>query len=398
MVLHHNNMNRLEQDMDDLKNNQKALMDRYKNIGTSVMSDADLKKQFKAEVTKDIKKAKEQVESDMQSQSGSDKGNPNKSKVSGVIGYKDSFSQNLGEWKIGGADSPHMFSIDAEAELSAGICGVAKACLNAGGEIKASFIHTVHDDCKCKNPAADGSCPEAKYHTPCTKIQVYEAAKVYASASAEAGFNGKEVVLAGEVEAGAAVEAGVTTQHAIGGDVLVRTDQKVEAGVVAKAEAEAKCGTGGCKADYEAFAGAYAKAEQTTTVGNDDVSGAMTAAVISPGAVGAGANGEVGVNDGEVTVGFGGCVAALIAGACAEVSVSVDMKPVVGFVEDDFVPAVKDAGEALKNTGEDVGQALGGAVTGGVKAVENKASNVGDKISKGDVGGAIVEVFSGWRL
>ncbi|CAE7344476.1 unnamed protein product [Symbiodinium natans] len=308
-----------------------------------------------------------------------------KKKRGAMIGYQQ---QDTARWaSLMSEDGRGMLTLEGSYQYQLGACPEG-LCVEVGGAITVAYEHEV-------------------YNSEGVSITVRVEAEVYADAGASVGcgaeVQGCQVTVSAAV--GAKTGASTRVKQDLGHGVTADYTAAVEAGYIAKAEAEAGCTSKkGCTAKAKAFAGAYAKANADSQVGNEHVSGKVGGSVMA--GIAAGASGDVsGVySDGKLTLGGSACAAALV-GVCADVQFEVDLSGGEDLAQDlgDFwtdVASSDDTREALQATSEGLGETLdsgaaaaSGMASGATTEWENLKRGVGGLFLLQDVNSTTAEIF-----
>ena len=222
-----------------------------------------------------------------------------------VIGHTQEDTARWGELMT--ADGRGALSLEGSYQYQLGACEEG-LCAEVGAAVTVAYEHQVYDQ--------DG-----------VSITVRTEAEVFVDAGASVGCStqvqGCQITLS--AAAGAKVGASSRVKQDLGNGVTADYTAAVEAGYIAKAEAEAGCTSKkGCKAKAKAFAGAYAKATSDAQVGTEDVSGKVGGSVMA--GAGAGGGGSIGgvYGDGELKLSAEAC-GMLLVGVCANVELKVDL-------------------------------------------------------------------------
>ena len=309
-----------------------------------------------------------------------------KKKRGAMIGYQQ---QDTARWaSLMSEDGRGMLTLEGSYQYQLGACPEG-LCVEVGGAVTVAYEHEVYNSDK-------------------VSITVRVEAEVYADAGASVGcgaeVQGCQVTVSAAV--GAKTGASTRVKEDLGHGVTADYTAAVEAGYIAKAEAEAGCTSKkGCTAKAKAFAGAYAKANADSQVGNEHVSGKVGGSVMAGAA--AGASGDVsGVySDGKLTLGGTACGMVGV-GVCANVQFEVDLSAGEDLAQDlgDFfsdVASSDDTREALRATSEGLRESLdSGAAAASAVASEsatqwnNLKRAVGGLFLLQDVDSTSAEIFA----
>ncbi|CAE7217274.1 unnamed protein product [Symbiodinium sp. CCMP2592] len=247
-------------------------------------------------------------------------------------------------------------SLEGEFQYELGACEEG-VCASVGAAVRVTVEDTVYE--------GDGVIITVKAET-----------EVFGEASATAGCS-RQVqgcAVTASASAGAKVRAETKVTQDLGYGVTADYTAAVEAGVVAKAEAEAGCTTKkGCAAKAKAYAGAYAKASADAQVGNEHVSGKVGGSVMVGAAAGGSGDVRGSYNDGSIKVGGEAC-GVLVVGVCASVEFEVDVSGAEDLAQDfgDFVAGVAGEGSAVANE----------ALTAASQGIEHTIDHLGSGIQE----------------